>query len=160
MGKLARVLRSGIFPGIQTILIVEPDPVLRHLEENALSRKYKIVQTSSPEEAVRCAARHRTDLDLLLTAVRFPHMDGWELTELLKLDYPNLKAIYVSASRDTSKARPYPRSVIVLEKDGFSAGLLLQTVHDTLEASTQNQGTVRDKTDSLFSLHRWAKPPI
>ena len=160
MGKLARVLRSGIFPGIQTILIVEPDPVLRHLEENALSRKYKIVQTSSPEEAVRGAARHRTDLDLLLTAMRFPHMDGWELTELLKLDYPKLKAVYVSASIDTSKVRPYPSTVIVLEKVGFSADLLLQTVHDTLEAPTQNQRTVRDKTDPLFSLHRWAKPPI
>jgi CheY-like chemotaxis protein len=160
MGKLAQVLRSGIFPRTQTILIVEPDPVLRHLEKNALSRQYKIVQTSSPEEAVRRAARHRADLDLLLTTVRFPHMDGWELTELLKLDYPKLKAIYVSTSIDTSKARPYPCTVIVLEKDGFSADLLLQTVHDTLEAPTQNQRTVRDKTDSLFSFHRWAKPPI
>jgi CheY-like chemotaxis protein len=160
MGKLAQALRSGIFPRTETILIVEPDPVLRHFEENALSRKYRIVRASSPEEAVRGAARHRVHLDLLLTKVRFPHMDGWELAELLKLDYPKLKAIYVSDSLDTSKARPYPRTVIVLEKDGFSAGLLLQTVHDTLEAPTQNQRTVRDKTDPLFSLHRWAKPPI
>ena len=158
MGKLARVLRSGIFPGIQTILIVEPDPVLRHLEENALSRKYKIVQTSSPEEAVRGAARHRTDLDLLLTAVRFPHMDGWELTELLKLDYPKLRVIYVSASIENSKARNCLWTVIVLEKDGFNAGRLQQAVHDTLEVPRQNRRTIRDKTDSLFSLHWWAKP--
>jgi CheY-like chemotaxis protein len=63
MGKLAQVLRDGIFPGTGTVLIVEPDPVLRRLEESALSRKYRIVQASSPEEAVRVAARHRTELD-------------------------------------------------------------------------------------------------
>jgi CheY-like chemotaxis protein len=160
MGKLTRALRSGIFPRTKTVLIVEPDPVLRHLEESALARKYKILQTSGPEEAVRVAARHRTKLDLLLTTVRFPHMDGWELTELLKLDYPKLKAIYVSASMETSRGGTHPCAVIVLVKDQFSANLLLQAVQDTLEAPTQNRRTVRDNPDSPFSLHRWAKPPI
>jgi CheY-like chemotaxis protein len=160
MGKLAQVLRWGMYPHAETILIVEPDQVLRSLEENALSRKYKIVQTSGPEEAVRVAARHRTKLDLLLTSVRFPNMDGWELTELLKLDYPRLNAIYVSASIEDTRWRNSPRAVIVLAKDQLSASRLLQAVQDTLEAPTQNRRTVRDDPDSLFSSHRSAKPRI
>lgn len=160
MGKLAQVLRRGIFPGPETVLIVEPDPVLRRLEQSALSQTYKIVQASGPEEAVRVAARHGTDLDLLLTAARFPHMDGWELTDLLKLDYPKLKAIYVSPSMEASKGRTSPSAVVVLPKDGFSASRLLQAVRDALEVPTQNRRTVRGHHHPLFSLHRWVKPPI
>src|SRR5450759_427482 len=69
-----------------TILIAEPDPVLRRLECRSLSGKYRIIQTSSVEEAVRTAARHDTEIDVLLTEVRLPHRFGWELTQLLKLD--------------------------------------------------------------------------
>jgi CheY-like chemotaxis protein len=159
-GKLAQRLRSGIFPGTETILIVEPDPILRGFEHSALSRKYEIVQTSSPEEAVRAGARHRNDLNLLLTRARFPHMEGWELTELLRLDYPKLKVLYVSASKEGSKAHTGLCTIFELEKDGVNVGRLLEAVHDALEAPTQNRCTVRDKTDPLISLHRWAKPPI
>ena len=158
VGRLAQVLRSGIFPGTETILIVEPDPVLRRLEESALSRKYNIVQTSSPEEAVRIAARQRTRLDLLLTKARFSHMDGWELTELLRLDYPKLKAIYMSASMEASKGRICGSAAIVLTKEEFSATSLLQAVQDTLVVPAQNRLTDRGNPDSVFSLHRWAKP--
>jgi CheY-like chemotaxis protein len=160
MGKLAQVLRSRLFSRTDTILIAEPDQILRRLERRALSPKYRIVQTSSPEEAVRIAARHETELDLLLSEVRFPNMDGWELTELLKLDYPNLKAVYVSSSIDTAvKAHTRPSMVIMLEKNRFSPGRLLQAVHDTLEARRQNGVAVKGVTDSLFSLLRsdWAK---
>jgi two-component system, cell cycle sensor histidine kinase and response regulator CckA len=161
MGKLAQVLRWGIFPHAETILIVEPDQILRLIEARALSPKYKIVQTSSPEEAVRVAAHHESEFDLLLTPARFPNMDGWELMELIKLDYPNLKVIYVSGSINTGvKAHTSAYTAIVLEENGFNPGRLLQAVQDTLELPIHKRGAVRDKTDSLFSLRRWAKPPI
>jgi two-component system cell cycle sensor histidine kinase/response regulator CckA len=163
MGKLAQVLTSRFFSRTKTILIAEPDQILRHLERRALSPKYQIVQTSSPEEAVRIAARHETELDLLLTEMRFPNMDGWELTELLKLDYPNLKVVYLSSSIDAAvKEHTGPARVIMLEKNRFSPGRLLQAVHDTLEARNHTKVAVRGVTDSLFSVLRrvWAKPHI
>jgi two-component system, cell cycle sensor histidine kinase and response regulator CckA len=155
MGKLLRVLRSRLFSRTETILIAEPDQILRRLERRALSPKYQIVQASSPEEAVRIAARHEAELDLLLTEVRFSNMDGWELTELLKLDYPNLKVVYLSSSIDAAvKAHIRPARVIVLEKNRFSPRRLLQAVHDTLEARKQNSPAVRGVTDALFLLRR------
>ena len=116
-----------------TILIVEPNHALRQLEYRALSPKYRIVQTSSVEEAVRTAARHITGIDLLLTEVRLPHGSGWDLTELLKLDYPDLKVIYMSSSFDAEiRARTYPSTVIVLENP-FPSERLRQAVRDVLE---------------------------
>src|ERR1022692_106064 len=99
-----------------TILIAEPDEILRRQECRALSGKYRIIQTSSVEEAVRTAARHGTEIDLLVTEVRLPHGFGWELTELLKLDYPDLKVVYTSSSDDAEiRARTYPSTVVVIE---------------------------------------------
>jgi CheY-like chemotaxis protein len=62
--------------------------ITQQSENSALSGQYQIIPTSSAEEAVRTAARQETEIDLLLTKVRLPRVDGWELTELLKLDYP------------------------------------------------------------------------
>ena len=118
-----------------TILIAEPDQALRQLECRALSRNYQIVATCSAEEAVRTAARRETEIDLLLTEVRLPRVDGWELTELLKLDYPNLKVVYLSSSIDAEiRAHTRPSIVVVLENP-FRPDRLQQAVRDVLETA-------------------------
>ena len=116
-----------------TILIAEPDQALRQLESRALSGEYRIIQTSSVEEAVRTAARHTAKIDLLVTGVRLPRRYGWELTQLLKLDYPELKVVYTSSSIDAEiRARTYPSRVVVLETP-FRPDRLQRAVHDVLE---------------------------
>ena len=161
MVKLARKLLR-FTSHTNTILIAEPDQVLRRLECRALSPQYQIVQTSSAEEAVRIAARHETELDLLLTEVRLPHIDGWELTELLRLDYPNLKVVYLSNSSDGEiRARTRTSMIVVLEKSRFHSGPLRQAVRKVLE-TRQKSKSAKAVTDSLFSLLRrgGAKPHI
>jgi DNA-binding NtrC family response regulator len=124
-----------------TILIVEPDQVLRQLECRALSGKYRIIETSGVEEAVRTAARHTTEIDLLVTEVRLPHRFGWELTQLLKLDYPDLKAVYTSSSVDAEiRARTYPAIVVVLD-DPFRPDRLQKAVRDALKTRHTDQIT-------------------
>ena len=122
-----------------TILVVEPDQVLRQLECRALSSKYRIIATSSVEEAVRTAARHTTEIDLLVTEVRLPHRFGWELMQLLKLDYPNLRVVYTSSSVDAEiRARTYPSTVVVLENP-FRPDHLQQAVRDALKTRHTDQ---------------------
>jgi len=159
MYKRAQALRSRFFSSANTVLIVEPDQTLRRRECRALSPEFQIVQTSSPEDAVRIAARHETPLDLLVTEVRLPHMDGWELAELVKLDYPNLKVVYLSSFADAAvKAHTRPSVVIALEKNRFSPSRLRRAVHDTLESSKPSGAAIKDVADSWFSLFdAWAK---
>ena len=124
-----------------TILIAEPDQALRQLECRALSGMYRIVATGSAEEAVRTAARHETEIDLLLTEARLPRVDGWELVELLKLDYPNLKAIYLASSLDAEiRAHTRPSRVVVLENP-FRPDRLRQAVGDALR--TDDRGAFK-----------------
>jgi CheY-like chemotaxis protein len=99
----------------------------------------------------------------LLTEVRLPHMDGWELTELLKLDYPSLQVVYLSNSIDAEiRARTHPSIVIVLERNRFCRGRLRQAVRDVLETRKKKRTAVKTKTDSFFSLLRrcWANSRI
>jgi CheY-like chemotaxis protein len=158
--KLAQGLKLKFTPHTDTILIAEPDPMLRRLESRALSSEYQIVQTSSAEEAVRIAARHETELDLLLTEVRLPRIDGRELTELLRLDYPNLRVVYLSNSIDAEiRARTRPSMVFVLEKDRFYPSRLRQAIRNVLATRQKDKVATKAVTDSFFSLVRrgWAK---
>ena len=140
---MKRILRSVFGWHTDTILIAEPDQALRQLECRALSGKYRIIQTASVEEAVRIAARHTIEIDLLVTEVRLPHRFGWELTQLLKLDYPDLKVIYMSSSFDAGlKARTYPSTVVVLDNP-FPSEQLRQAVRYVLE--TKQNGRLGPK---------------
>src|SRR5450631_1404688 len=131
---MKRILRSVFGWHTDTILIAEPDQALRQLECRALSGKYRIIQTASVEEAVRIAARHTTEIDLLVTEVRLPHRFGWELTELLKLDYPDLKVVYTSSSVDAEiRTRTYP-SIVFVTENPFRPDRLRQAVCDVLKA--------------------------
>ncbi len=117
----------------RTILIAEPDAILRQGEWRALSPMYQVVQTSNAAEAVRFGARHESEIDLLLTEARLPSMDGWHLAELLKLDYPNLKIVYLSDSIDSEiRARTRPSMIFLTEKNRFRPALLLRAVTDVL----------------------------
>ena len=130
---MTRILRSVFGWHTETILIVEPDQALRELECRALSAKYRIIQAATVEDAVRIAARHTTEIDLLVTDVRLPQRSGWELTQLLKLDYPDLKVVYTSSSVDAEiRARTYPSIVVVLDNP-FRPDRLRQAVRDALE---------------------------
>jgi two-component system cell cycle sensor histidine kinase/response regulator CckA len=131
---MRRILTSLFGWHADTILIAEPDQALRELEFRALSGKYRIIQAGSVEEAVRIAARHTAEIDLLVTEVRLPQGFGWELTQLLKLDYPELKVVYTANSLDQeSRARTYP-SIVVLLDNPFRPDSLRAAVRDALEA--------------------------
>jgi two-component system cell cycle sensor histidine kinase/response regulator CckA len=129
-----RFLRSIFTKYAGTILIAEPDLVLRQLEFRALSINYRIVETSSVVEAVRAAARHAPEIDLLLTEVGLPDGSGWHLTELLKLDYPRLKVVYLSSFIDAEIRAHTRRSVVVLLENPFRSDRLRQAVREVLEA--------------------------
>jgi CheY-like chemotaxis protein len=145
-----------------TILVVEHDLVTRQLLSRSLRPSYRILQAGSAEEAVRISAQHRRHIDLLLTDVRLPQLFGWELLELLALDYPKLKVVYVSKSID-SEIRPHTRrqKTLVLENP-FRGSSVRQAVSEALENSQGNKVGTKSTAPSLllrmrsYWMHRTA----
>jgi CheY-like chemotaxis protein len=84
-------------PGSETILLVEDESDLRQITARMLQRLgYTVVETRSPAEAIRMAREHAGHIDLLLTDVVVPEMNGRDLAKTLLSSYPGIKGLYMS----------------------------------------------------------------
>jgi CheY-like chemotaxis protein len=81
----------------QTLLVVEDEPSVLRLTERILTGlKYRVLSARTPIEALRAAETHSGEIDLLVTDVIMPEMNGRELAERLLALRPGLKVLYVS----------------------------------------------------------------
>jgi PAS domain S-box-containing protein len=81
----------------ETILVVEDETQYLELIENLLTQLgYDVITAVAPGEALRLAGSHRGGVDLLITDVVMPEMNGKELWERLKDTCTDLKVIYIS----------------------------------------------------------------
>ena len=85
----------------ETILLVEDDASLLNMTRNMLERRgYCVLPAGSPGEALRLAAEHPGEVDLLMTDVIMPEMGGRELADKLRADQPTLKCLFMSGHTD------------------------------------------------------------
>jgi two-component system cell cycle sensor histidine kinase/response regulator CckA len=83
--------------GNETILLVEDEDAVRSLTEKLLrSRGYNVLLAGTPERAIQTCREHDGVIDLLLTDVVMPQMNGRALYHLLKKIRPGLRALYMS----------------------------------------------------------------
>jgi two-component system cell cycle sensor histidine kinase/response regulator CckA len=84
-------------PGAGTVLLVEDDQAVRRLAKVVLTeRGYRVLEADSGAAALEVAALHVGPIDLLLTDVMMPRMDGRELFERLAARQPGLRAVFMS----------------------------------------------------------------
>ncbi len=83
--------------GEETILVVEDDQTILATETSMLEMLgYRVFGAATPAEAILLAEQHAGDLQLLITDVIMPGMNGRELAELMTSHYPELKIIFMS----------------------------------------------------------------
>jgi PAS domain S-box-containing protein len=83
--------------GSETILVVEDHDDIRELTVSILSEDgYRLLVAATGAEAIRIAAAHDGAIDLLLSDVVMPGMNGPELAGRLKEAHPTLKVLFVS----------------------------------------------------------------
>jgi two-component system, cell cycle sensor histidine kinase and response regulator CckA len=89
--------RSKIFRGSETVLLMEDDDAVRAFACRVLvDLGYNVLMAESVEDCIEIARNHAGPIDLLLTDVIMPEKNGKELYELLKCEYPFMKALYMS----------------------------------------------------------------
>jgi len=87
--------------GSETILVVEDDALVRSVTERILRRAgYRVLSAASGAEALAVVAGHDGPLDLLVTDVIMPGMNGRALVEELRRGLPRLRVLYVSGYTD------------------------------------------------------------
>lgn len=83
--------------GTETILVVEDESAVRQLIARVLSRKgYTVIEADGPQAALDYVSANAGNVDLLVTDVIMPGMNGRELHLQLRNQRPGLKALYTS----------------------------------------------------------------
>jgi CheY-like chemotaxis protein len=83
--------------GTETVLLVEDDEGLRSLAKEVLTvLGYTVLDAGHPAEAVSLAEGYGQTIDLLLTDVIMPQMNGRQLAEALVATRPALRVLYMS----------------------------------------------------------------
>jgi two-component system, cell cycle sensor histidine kinase and response regulator CckA len=83
--------------GSETILLVEDETALRNLVATVLrSRGYQVIEAASGEDAMETYSRSPRSIDLLVTDMIMPGMNGRMLAEKLRGAAPDLKVLYIS----------------------------------------------------------------
>jgi PAS domain S-box-containing protein len=87
--------------GAETILLVEDQTDVCQFAVDVLTGLgYRVLAASSAEDAIQLADRQAGGIDLLLTDVVLPKMNGPQLAERMQSERPEIKVLYTSGYTD------------------------------------------------------------
>jgi two-component system cell cycle sensor histidine kinase/response regulator CckA len=131
--------------GTETVLLVEDSGLLRRVTGEFLKRiDYQVLEAGDGMEALDVVEKHRGKIDLLLTDLAMPGMNGQELAEKLLARLPNLKVLYTSGyAGSILQSRDFPgMSTAFLEKP-FTWQSLAEKVRAILDRGKTEPTTSR-----------------
>jgi two-component system, cell cycle sensor histidine kinase and response regulator CckA len=120
--------------GQGTILLVEDEDGLRSLNARGLrSRGYSVIEASNGVEAMEALEEKDGAVDLVVSDVVMPEMDGPTLLREMRKRNPNLKIIFVSgyAEEAFDKSLPENEQFAFLPKP-FALSALVEKVKETM----------------------------
>ena len=122
--------------GDEVILLVEDETMVRGLARRILSRNgYRVMDAPGGGDAFLLAEREPGRIDLLLTDVVMPKMNGRELYERLRTERRDLKVVFMSGYTDDIIAQHglLDPDLIFVQKP-FTADSLLRAVRRALDS--------------------------
>ena len=86
---------SGGRPG--TVLIIEDDPGVRQLVRRTLEAVgYQVLEAEDGVEGLRVVEEHSSQLDLVVTDIEMPRMDGISVARELAASHPHIGVVCMS----------------------------------------------------------------
>ncbi|MBW4056692.1 MAG: PAS domain-containing protein, partial [Proteobacteria bacterium] len=100
-GKIGQALKETEAETVpkshETILLVEDEAAILNIVAMLLTKhEYKVLAASTPGEALNLARGHDGGIDLLMTDVVMPEMNGRDLAKNLLSLYPDIKRLFMS----------------------------------------------------------------
>jgi two-component system cell cycle sensor histidine kinase/response regulator CckA len=89
--------------GVGTLLLVEDEDAVRLFGARALRNKgYKVLEAKNGENALEVMAKAGGPVDLVITDVAMPVLDGPELVKRVRESNPTMKVIFISGYAEDS----------------------------------------------------------
>jgi CheY-like chemotaxis protein len=122
--------------GSETVLLVEDEPEVRRLVQKILDMYgYTVLSAASPAEAIALSRSRPSAIQILVTDVIMPGMNGRELARALSAARPELRVLYMSGYTDAAIAHQgilEPGTAFVSKP--FSPEALARKVREVLDA--------------------------
>jgi two-component system cell cycle sensor histidine kinase/response regulator CckA len=147
-------LRGALRPagGTETVLLVEDDDLVRKAARRILETDgYQVLEAANGAEALALAAPFPGPIDLLLTDVVMPRMNGRDLATALRAARPAIKIIYVSGYAAGVIDTDDPQERRTHLRKPFSPAVLLGKIREELDAGGGGGGTQEERSNGGFS---------
>ena len=133
-GEVERELSTVIPPGKEVILVVEDERSILEMAQRMIERLgYQVLSADLPSEALQLVTDYPGRIDLVLTDVIMPEMNGKELVEKLTGIRPDLKVVFMSGySSDVFVDRGVVGDQIIFLQKPFSLSELAVKLRSVL----------------------------
>ena len=146
--------------GNETLLVVDDEEAMADLAFEMLSAQGYHVLTANDGEQALALLKHEK-VDLIISDVIMPNMDGFQLAKQVRQHYPNIKIQIVSGFSDNRNNDEVDKSLHenMLNKP-YSAKVLLARVRQILDESKTNIDTnkctvlILDDDETIQSLYK------
>jgi two-component system, cell cycle sensor histidine kinase and response regulator CckA len=133
------VVRRGLqsLPrGAETVLLVEDEVGVRELVRDLLTRcGYTVLEAGDVNDAIAIFARHQQNIQLLVTDVVMPQMNGRVLAERFIAERPALKVLYMSGYTDEQVLVHDAGAMPAFLQKPFTPDVLARTVRAVLDGT-------------------------
>jgi two-component system cell cycle sensor histidine kinase/response regulator CckA len=136
-------IQAEIPAGTETLLVVEDEPALRRLISASLERRgYTVLAAEDGTEAVRILENNPAKIDLVVSDIMMPKMNGLELRKKAILLRPDMRFLFISGYAEDTIGRTahLPRDAGYLEKP-FLPIELARKVRAQLNESDAGRGS-------------------
>ena len=119
----------------ETILLVEDETSVRALARRVLVRAgFRVLEASSPGEALALAEQHAAEISLVLSDVVMPEMSGPALAGKLAAVCPGVRVLFISGYTDDEViSRGLGGADIDLLQKPFSAQQLVERAREAID---------------------------
>jgi hypothetical protein len=130
-------VRIGPPAGTETVLVVDDEEGLREVTKRILTRSgYTVLTASSGTEAINTARSYKGVIDLLLTDVIMPKMQGPAVARLILTIRPDVKVLFMSGhAQPVLEAEAVLGTSFQLVEKPFDQRMLLDQVRKSLDAA-------------------------
>ncbi|MBC8051224.1 MAG: response regulator [Chitinophagales bacterium] len=134
--KTEKKKKARDLTGSGTVLLVEDEEAVRAFASRALAtRGYRVLQAVSGLDALETMKQHAGEVDLVISDVVMPEMDGPALLKRLRAQNPDIKFIFISGyAEDAFKGAITENEQFAFLPKPFSLKQLAEAVKQALSA--------------------------
>jgi len=138
--SVSHILPTRKGPKHETILLAEDEPDLRELMENLLRMNgYHVLSAKDGESAFLVAKSYDGPIELLLTDIVMPNMNGVEAAQKIRTLRPEVKTIYMTGYADEAFQLAKSANNYVLLEKPVAPAILFDKIRELLDFRSSRQ---------------------